>query len=236
MRPVEAAMDRERRFTGAASHELRTPLTALRGEIEVTLRRERTPGEYAATLRRMEGLVARMSGVVEGLLVLTRARSGHLLVGAGTFTVEELGRAIDEVIRLLPGSERVAFTCSATEAMAVAGDSLLVALAVRNLVENALVHAPGSGVRVTLSSADGRGVRCDVEDTGPGLPVEVEAGRDGILSSSRSGGAGLGLSIARAIVEAHGGEVRLANRAEGGCIASIRLPASPGSGRLSGQE
>jgi signal transduction histidine kinase len=177
-----------------------------------------------------------MSGVVEGLLVLTRARSGHLLVGAGTFTVEELGRAIDEVIRLLPGSERVAFTCSATEAMAVAGDSLLVALAVRNLVENALVHAQGSGVRVTLAPVEGLEVRCDVEDSGLGIPAEVEARRDGMLSSNRSGGAGLGLSIARAIVEAHSGELRLANRAEGGCIASIRLPASPGSGRVTGQE
>jgi len=61
VRPVERAFDRERRFTGAASHELRTPLTALRGEIEVTLRRERAPEEYTAALQRMEGLACRMT-------------------------------------------------------------------------------------------------------------------------------------------------------------------------------
>jgi two-component system OmpR family sensor kinase len=232
VRPVEQGLDRERRFAGAASHELRTPLTALRGEIELTLRRERPLAQYVAALRRMEELVARMTGVVEGLLVLTRARAGHLLLGAGKVPLADLRQALADAIRLLPGHEQVELSCTAPGGVELSGDALLLALAIRNLVENALVHAPEGPVQVCFSLEQGGDLRCAVADHGPGIPATVLPGRNGaadpVPSTSHSGGVGLGLSITCAVVEAHAGRLVLANRPGAGGLATIYLPVSRG--------
>ncbi len=233
VRPVERAFDHERRFTGAVSHELRTPLTALRGEIELTLRRERTPAEYAAALERLQPVVSGMADTVEGLLVLARAKAGHLLLGAGEVHVETIHRLAEEVIQLLPGRERVALSCAVTEDRKVVGDGVLLALAVRNLVENALLHGAGARVRARLESDSAAGLRLTVEDDGPGIPADVlaafEAARTDLgPTPRRDGGVGFGLSIARAVVEAHGGTLTLANLPEGGCRAELSLPGISG--------
>jgi signal transduction histidine kinase len=230
LRPVALAFDRERRFTGAASHELRTPLTALRAEIELTLRRERTVPEYIESLARMERLAGRMTGLVEGLLVLARARAGHLLMGASEVSVAGLSQAIDEVVRLLPGRERVAVEACEDEAH-VLGDGLLLALAVRNLVENALVHTASATVAVRLEVPAKQTLRVIVADRGPGLPEEIlrkyEGG--GPSAGQPEGKTGLGLAITQVVVEAHRGRLELRNRPGEGAEAVIALPLARAS-------
>jgi two-component system OmpR family sensor kinase len=229
VRPVELAFDRERRFTGTASHELRTPLTALRGEIDVTLRRQRTPEEYLAALRRMDALVGRMTGLVEGLLLLARADARQLLLGAGQVSVGALHQAVEETLRLLPGRQRVGIVCTAPEDTALLGDELLLALAVRNLLENALSHAPNAPVEVRFSTDSGGGLRLTVEDRGPGLPAVVldyfaAPPADSRVLVRRDGSACFGLAIVQAVVQAHGGRLSLRNLPNGGCAAEIALP------------
>jgi len=232
VRPVEEAFLRERRFTGAASHELRTPLTALRGEIDVTLRHPRSAGEYVQAIRRMDGLVGRMTGLVEGLLVLARADAGHLLSDVSEMSAAELLAAVCEVIDPLPGRERVTITRTASENVKILGDGLLLAIAVRNLVENSLSYAPDGPVELRIATSPDDQLELVVEDRGPGVPAEVlaafeEKGSSGrIPARSNAGKAGLGLSITRAVVESHGGEFRLENLPESGCKATVRLPAA----------
>jgi signal transduction histidine kinase len=101
---------------------------------------------------------------------------------------------------------------------------------VRNLVENALLHGRGP-VSVDIGPQAGGGVRLTVADGGPGIPTDLLAdfnGRRGkaALPVPYKGRAGLGLSIARAIVEAHGGKLALTNRPGAGCLAEIVLPAA----------
>ncbi len=233
VRPVELAFDRERRFSGAASHELRTPLTALRAEIEITLRRERRPEDYVAVLRRMEGLVGQMTGLVEGLLILARAQAGQLLSGVGEVPAAAVRGAIENSLRLLPRYEQVRLTAALPEQATIRGDPLLLALAVRNLVENALNYGPESPVQVDLTCPPGERLRVAVRDTGPGIPPEVlgqqrAAGSNGTPVRRGNGEFGLGLSIARAVVEAHGGRLALANQADAGCLAVISLPVDTG--------
>lgn len=233
VRPVEEAFLRERRFTGAASHELRTPLTALRGEIDVTLRHPRTKDEYVEAIRRMDRLVGRMTGLVEGLLVLARADAGHLLSDASETSVATLESAAGEVIRQLPTQERVFVTCTAPKSTTILGDGLLLAIAVRNLVENSLSYAPDGPVELQISTSADDGLELVVQDEGPGVPPEVLAALEDKGSSrtipAGSDGArtGLGLSITRAVVESHGGKLSLENLPESGCRATVRLPATP---------
>jgi signal transduction histidine kinase len=230
VRPVELAFDRERRFTGAASHELRTPLTALRGEIDVTLRRQRTTEEYIASLRRMDALVGRMTGLVEGLLLLARADAGHLLLGAGEVSLAAFREATEHTLQLLLGRERVGVVGMANDDVAFPGDLLLLTLAVRNLLENALFYAPGAAVQVEFSTDVPGEIRVRIEDCGPGLPARVLHDLTAAESDSRclaraDGSACFGLAIAQAVVQAHGGRLSLGNRSDGGCVAEIVLPA-----------
>jgi signal transduction histidine kinase len=227
LRPVALAFDRERRFTGAASHELRTPLTALRAEIELALRRERTVPEYVESLARMQRLTGRMTGLVEGLLVLARARAGHLLLGASEVSVSGLCQAIDEVVRLLPGRERVALAaCDPEDEAHVIGDTLLLALAVRNLVENALTHTASETVAVRLEMPGKETLQVTVADHGPGLPEEILRKYQGGSQAAEGsqGKTGLGLTITQVVVEAHRGRLELRNRPGEGAEAVIALP------------
>jgi signal transduction histidine kinase len=227
--PVEVAFERERRFAGAASHELRTPLTALKGEIDLGLRRARGAEEYKATLEAIRPPVEHMTRVVDSLLTLARAEAGSLLLGSMDLSVGDLTEGIREVIGLLEGHERVAISCSADADVRIAGDRTLLVQAVRNLVENALMHGSGTPVEVTVSRHDAN-VEVRVEDRGGGFSQAVLSAASSTPDKHRpiaqAGLSRFGLALARAIAVAHRGELVLTNPPRGGASARIRVPAA----------
>jgi signal transduction histidine kinase len=219
LRPMEAAFERERRFTGAVSHELRTPLAGLRGDVEVTLRRERSTAEYVEALRRVGGGAERMTKIVEGLLVLARAEAGHLLVGADQVSAHELVACARELVAPLPGSERVEWRERVGDGAVAAGDRVLLAQALRNLVENALIHGTAP---ISVEVTNPTGALCvAVADRGRGFPAALLAPEPRAAAAPSR----FGLRIARSIVEAHGGRLTLTNPPEGGARATAALPA-----------
>jgi signal transduction histidine kinase len=228
VRPVKRALERERRFTGAVSHELRTPLTALRGEVEVALRRPRAAAEYAETLQAVGGIAREMSTLVEELLVLARAESGLLLLGAATVRVDALVDRLRETARLVAPELDIAVTCRAPADTHVRGDAALLSVAVRNLLENAVRHGGGGMVALRVDE-DGGALVLSVDDEGRGLPSEIAARLDedgSALLAGKDGRARFGLAISRAVAEAHGGRLLVASRPAGGSTVSIRVPCA----------
>jgi signal transduction histidine kinase len=224
--PVKRALERERRFTGAVSHELRTPLTALRGEVEVALRRPRAAAEYAETLQAVGGAAREMSTLVEELLVLARAESGLLLLGAATVRVDALVERLRETARFVAPDAAIVVAGGAIADACVRGDATLLSVAVRNLLENAVRHGGGGDVALRVEEDAGMLV-LSVDDEGEGLPPEAAAGlgEDGsALLVGKDGHARFGLAIARAVAEAHGGRLFVAPRPGGGATVSIRVP------------
>jgi two-component system OmpR family sensor kinase len=220
---LEDAFARQRGFVSDASHELRSPLTAIRGQIEV-LAREPNPG--AADVRRVEATtlaeLRRVERLVDEMLALAR-----LDEGAGPERRElDADAFLREAVAAAPGAAGLGATVSGQIDL----DPDLVARVIRNLVENARRHAGADG-QVTVGSVaiDGR-LRIDVDDDGPGVaPAERERVFDRFHRSDAardrgSGGSGLGLAIARAIVEAHGGAIRVAESPAGGARVSFELP------------
>jgi signal transduction histidine kinase len=228
---LEDAVQRERRFVGDASHELRTPLANLKAELDLALRRARTPEEQLAALRSASEETQRLAALAEDLLVLARADGGRLpvrredldLAGLVEDTVDSFaGRASDRGISLEarvhdPARARV--------------DRARIRQAVGNLVDNSLRHTPTGGrVTVELARRDGA-VAIEVADTGDGfppsfLPRAFESFSRADDARARSeGGTGLGLAIVRAVAEAHGGSVQAVNRPEGGAVVTLRIPA-----------
>ena len=220
---LEDAFARQRGFVSDASHELRSPLTAIRGQIEVLAR---DPDPEAADVRRVEAAtlaeLARVERLVEELLALARLDEG---VGPARRELEAAA-FLREAVLTAPGDAEVGELAAGR----IDADPEMIGRVVRNLVENARRHAGAAGtVRVSSAAVGGR-LRVDVDDDGPGIPpaererVFDRFHRSEAARARASGGAGLGLAIARGIVEAHGGSIGAADSPLGGARVSFELP------------
>lgn len=226
---LQSAFDTQRRFTADASHELRAPLTALRGEIDVALKRDRSPEEYRATLERCQEEVIRLTRLATDLLALARSESGERVDRSQEVDLHELvRRAID---RYRPAAEARGVTIQLTGGSVVtAGDPQLLERIVVNLLDNAVKHAIAGGA-VEAVLLDGPVASLTIRDNGSGVvPADVPHLFERFFRAdpARSGGesTGLGLAIAQAAARAHGGELEyLGNTA--GAVFRLTLPHLP---------
>ena len=228
---LESALDRERRFVDDASHELRTPVAALKAELELALARSRTREELEAAVRRAAADSETLARLTEDLLILARADRGRLPVRPETVDLGSLVRETERAFVARASEAGVKLDATIEDGRQARLDPLRVQQALSNLLENALRHTPPEGrVRVAATRSDGALV-LDVTDTGPGFPVEVlarpfEPFARGGHERGRLEGAGLGLAIVRAVVEAHGGSVALDNPEGGGARVRLRFPGA----------
>ena len=224
---TETMLARQRAFVADASHELRTPLTAILANLE--LLDEQLRGEQAETAEAALRSAQRMRRLVGDLLLLARADAGRRSVHRPTDLGEVLAEAAAELEPVAEG-HNLQIQSDGPAIVDGARDELH-RLAV-NLMENALTHTPpGTHVRAGAQPADGE-VVLSVQDDGPGIPEEL---RPRIFErfvrgrGEQAGSSGLGLSIVRAVAEAHGGSVALEHPDGGGARFVVRLPVSRSS-------
>jgi two-component system OmpR family sensor kinase len=222
---LESALAREQRFVSDASHELRTPLAALRTELELALRRERTRGELTAALRSAAEESERLSQLAEDLLVLARSHGGELPVRRERLAAAELLADVRERYARRAAEAGRPLDLQADDRLEISVDRLRAEQALGNLVENALRHGRG---RILLQAHRRNGrVELHVRDEGPGFAPEfMEHAFEPFTRGdpARVGpGAGLGLAIVDVIARAHGGAAHAANR-DGGADAWLALP------------
>ncbi|RLA79288.1 MAG: histidine kinase, partial [Deltaproteobacteria bacterium] len=232
---VENSFQQIKRFTADASHELKTPLTILRGEIEVGLKRLRTPEEYQKILASNLEEVKHMSRMVEDLLTLARADMGALELRKEVVDLGGLVREVWEEVRLWAEDKGVELLFQEDGEARVMGDRGRLRQLALNLIDNAIKYTP-SGGRVELRVVrDGDEVTFSVADTGEGIPAEdlqriferfyrVDKAR-----SRQRGGTGLGLSICKWIAEAHGGRISAESELGRGSKFHVFLPLYRGS-------
>ena len=224
----QRALDEEsrRRFFAAVGHDLRTPLASLLAAIEAL--EDGVAPDPARYLHSMERDVAALSALVDDLFLLSRIDSGSISIASEPVDVTELADEAIEVLRPVANRAGVTLRLEADHRTVVPGGTEAVSRALRNLIENAIRHAPsGSEVVVEVRSATGATVR--VLDQGPGFdPGFVDHAFDRFTRaddarSRDTGGSGLGLAIARGFVDALGGEI-WAEPGPGGKVA-FHLPA-----------
>lgn len=223
-----AEVDRMRRdLVANVSHELRTPISALRAQLENLVDGVAHPDpELLATMLRQ---VERLGRLVEQLLDLSRLESGAVPLQPRRFPVAPMLEDVVEEVRAVPGSARVELVVREPGLDAHADPERLHQV-VANLVHNAVRHSPADGTVEVVATRRAGGVEIAVSDDGPGIP-EADAQRvferfyraDAARSAS-DGGAGLGLAIARWIVELHGGEIHPEPRAPHGCRMVVTIP------------
>jgi two-component system OmpR family sensor kinase len=225
----QASEDRLRRFVADASHELRTPVAAIRAFADLYRQGGLDADEALAdAMRRIGQEGARMSGLVDDLLLLARLDEGRPLVMARLDMEPLLADAVLDASVTHP-SRHVSLDVDGD--LTVDGDEERLRQAVGNLVANAMTHTPDGTDVVVRGRHDGDGVVVEVVDHGPGMTPEAAAQAfdrfwRGDASRSRArGGSGLGLAIVKAIVEAHGGSATLIGQPGAGTTARLRLPA-----------
>ncbi len=217
----------QRRFVANASHELRSPLTVIRTEAEVALAGERLdPDELEAVARVVVAESKRTEALLDGLMILARSQRG--LTRRDRADLADGARAAAATVAAEARAENVRLTTVLAPAP-VTGDRALLERLVANLVENAVRHNhPGGWARVTTRVEDDHAV---VAVTSSGASIADEDVRRLTepferLDRGVSGtGVGLGLSIVRAVAQAHGGELALSARERGGLEVNVRLPS-----------
>ncbi|MDQ2982847.1 MAG: ATP-binding protein [Actinomycetota bacterium] len=223
---IEDGLARERRFVADASHELRTPLALLKSELELALRRGRSPDELQAAIRSAASETNRLERIAEDLLLLARSEQGTLPVRREPTDVTDVLESVAGRFAARAESEGRSLSVHAGGAPVVAADRLRLEQALGNLVDNALRHGSGS-VRLTAASLDGS-LELHVLDEGAGFPdafLPTAFDRFSRGDESRSGGgSGLGLAIVETVARAHEGSAHAANRDPGGADVWIVLP------------
>ncbi|MGH3627736.1 MAG: sensor histidine kinase [Sciscionella sp.] len=227
---LQSTFDAQHRFVANASHELRTPLAVMRTELEVTLA---DPGADVTEFRRMSGVLSgaleRASQLVEALLLLARTDG----IGTSNSVEVDLERSVRSAFAAVrdEAAERGIHCTFDTCPAVLSGDPVLLDRVAGNLVENAVRHnLPGGWITVRTEEYDGE-VHLGISSSGPQLSAELIDGlfepfrRAGVDRTAHQG-AGLGLSIVRAVVAAHGGTVRAVSVGGGGLAVEVVLPTS----------
>jgi heavy metal sensor kinase len=252
---LEAAFAQARRFSADASHELKTPLTVLRGEIEVALRSARDPAEYQRVLTSVLEEVESMARLVDDLLLLSRADAGALRWDVAPVEMDRLLEEVAKEGEILGRGKQVQVRILGLEPLVVRGDGQRLKQLLRNLVDNGVKYTPPGGkVSLALRAARREAVEPNpkskiqnpklpeafaswaeitVQDTGVGIPPEAlprifeRFYRADPARARETGGAGLGLCIAKTIAEAHGGRIDVQSVPGAGSTFTLRLPLSP---------
>ncbi|HTX36903.1 MAG TPA: ATP-binding protein [Bryobacteraceae bacterium] len=230
---LEQAFEQLRRFTSDASHELRTPLAMIRSVGEVGLQKDGARAEYRDIIGSMLEEVNRLTTLIDNLLTISRADSGSIQLHRTVVPVMALAREAAALFEILLEEKAQRLFVEGEEDAQVEGDYVFLRQALVNVIHNAVKYSPvGETILVRVRTTASQLVVVEIQDHGPGIPVEDQPkifNRFYRVDKARwreSGGAGLGLSIVKWTIEAHGGTVTLSSVPNQGCTFRISLPAS----------
>lgn len=234
---LEQSFGAMKQFTADASHELRSPLTTLRSTIDVLLDQPRSVEQHQAGLESLGEEVDRLRKIVEDLLLLARADAGRQEMTHEPVALDSLIGALVESMETRAEERGITLMAEKIAPATVLGDEPWLIQLVGNLLDNALKFTPPGGIVEVRLGHEGSMVRLEVLDSGPGIPdgdlqriFERFYQSDPSRTRGRKAGAGLGLSIATWIAEAHGGRIQAFNQPDSGAEFVVELPADRSSG------
>jgi signal transduction histidine kinase len=227
---LNGSFQRIREFTLHASHELKTPLTVLHGELETELNDVLLPAAAREKLLGQLDEIQRLTKIVDGLTLLTKADAGQVALKLEPVALEEIVRDAFADAQILAKPANISVQLAACEEIKIHGDKHRLRQLLLNLTDNAVKYNQ-SGGRIEFSlRRDGAVAELKISNTGKEIPPEVlprvfeRFYRGDAAHSSATDGCGLGLSIAQWIVSAHHGSVKIESEPNQLTTATVRLP------------
>ncbi len=227
---LHEALARQRAFVADASHELRTPFAVLSAELELAAKPGRSRRELADAVTSASEETARLRRLTDDLLLLATSDEERLTARTEAVDLGDLLTHAAEQAAQRGTATAVTCQVDVPAGLSVRVDPGQIRRAVDNLIDNALRFAPAGSQIVVSARADGQDVAIEVADAGPGFPADYlphafeRFSRPDSVRARTAGGAGLGLSIAMAIAQAHGGVATARNQPPGGAVVRIDLP------------
>jgi heavy metal sensor kinase len=227
---LEHSVGEMRQFSAALAHELRTPLAALRGEIELSLRRPGRDADERATLASQIEELDRLARLIDQILTLARAESGQIRLTFAPVDVGELAASLVEQLEPVAQARTIDLRCERNGTVLVNGDAGWLQRLLLNLLDNAIKFTREGGTVVLRVSHEAGRARIDVHDTGIGMSAEVTPHvferffQADPARSSVDDGAGVGLSLVKWIVDRHEGTIAVQSRVGEGSTFTVRLP------------
>jgi signal transduction histidine kinase len=226
--PIERTFEQMRRFMGDAAHELKTPVAVLRARADVALQRARTEPEYKDILTNISAEAERLGSLVENMLLLARVDAGQWPVAKEHVFVDDILLDAASAARALGAQKRVEVEVGALDEAPVQADPALLRQLFMILLDNAVSFTPEGGHVTASVQKNGRSCSVTIEDTGAGIP---QAALPHIFDrfyradpARGRAGAGLGLSIARWIVDEHQAEITVASKEGEGTTVKVQFP------------
>jgi signal transduction histidine kinase len=228
---LEASFKQSMRFSADASHELKTPLTVLRSGVEALLRSDSLTEVDQQTVAALLEQIHRISSITSGLLLLARADAGKLVLDQSAVDLRELIVACVDDARIVAEPSRIEIDLTLPDRAPVRGDKTRLMQIVSNLLDNAVKYNfPGGSVEITLEKT-GESWSLKVANTGPGIAREQQRHVFERFfraeHSSSIAGHGLGLSLARELARAHGGDLTFTRADAQWTEFHFTLPAAP---------
>ncbi len=231
---LESAWSDLRHYADMIAHEMRTPLNRMRLDCEVALDNARSVHEFRAVMSASVTECERMTKLLQGLLFLARVESKQASLAKTRLELKRHLSTLHEFFEVDAAEKGISLTVSQVPELFIDGDPQLLQQAIGNLISNAIAHTPAGGQVSVEAERRGTWVAITVKDTGEGIFSEEQPHIfDRFYRASRSAaskkpseGLGLGLSIAKGIVELHGGLISLESEQGRGTKVEIRLPAA----------
>ena len=230
IKPIESAITQMRRFMGDAAHELKTPIAVLRARTDVALQRSRSPEEYQEILNGVSKEAERLGNLVENMLLLARADAGQWPVQKVKVFLDDVLMDAASAARALGTTKNVHIDLDTLDEAAINGDPTLLRQLFMILLDNAVNFTPEGGKVTAMAEKNGQNCYVTIKDTGVGIPSSALPHvfeRFFRADPARSrGGVGLGLSIARWIVDVHGGRIDVKSSEGQGTTVRVGFPAA----------
>ena len=225
---LEHAFTSQKKLFENLSHELKTPLTIIKGEFEVALKKLRSPGEYEAVIKSALEEADRVVRLAENLLLLARLESKEVFPEKKRLDLNPIVRGIVNNVRGLAESKKINLSCRADEVLSLEADESGLKTLFLNILDNAVKYTEEGGRITVISQKSGPSAVIRIEDTGAGITKEeIEHIFDRFYRTDKARanvGFGLGLSIAKSIVDAHNGSIKAESEPSKGTVFTISLP------------